>query len=130
MVRRNVDHIGERENLNTQSGADVVIAALRANGINSMFALPGGQLDHLFDAVQRTNGEFKLTRTRHEQSAAYMAFGSARSTGQTAVFSVVPGPGIMNAMGALANAWAVAESLGGLQRCWRGRGVVASLRLG
>ena len=102
-----MDHIGERENLNTQSGADVVIAALRANGINSMFALPGGQLDHLFDAVQRTNGEFKLTRTRHEQSAAYMAFGSARSTGQPAVFSVVPGPGIMNAMGALATAWAV-----------------------
>ena len=97
----------QKEPQNTQSGADVVIAALQANDINSMFALPGGQLDHLFDAVQRTNGEFTLTRTRHEQSAAYMAFGAARSTGQPAVFSVVPGPGIMNAMGALATAWAV-----------------------
>ncbi len=97
----------KKEMQKTQSGADVVIAALQANGINSMFALPGGQLDHLFDAVQRTNGEFTLTRTRHEQSAAYMAFGAARSTGQPAVFSVVPGPGIMNAMGALATAWAV-----------------------
>ena len=97
----------QKEMQNTQSGADIVISALQANGINSMFALPGGQLDHLFDAVQRTNGEFTITRTRHEQSAAYMAFGAARSTGQPAVFSVVPGPGIMNAMGALATAWAV-----------------------
>ena len=91
----------QKEMQNTRSGADVLISALLANNINSMFALPGGQLDHLFDAVQRTNGEFTLTRTRHEQSAAYMAFGAARSTGKPAVFSVVPGPGIMNAMGAL-----------------------------
>ncbi len=103
----NVNQALQKNIQNTQSGADVLIAALQANGINSMFALPGGQLDHLFDAVQRKNGEFTLTRTRHEQSAAYMAFGAARSTGQPAVFSVVPGPGIMNAMGALATAWAV-----------------------
>lgn len=92
---------------NAQTGADVVISALRANGIGSMFALPGGQLDHLFDAVHRTNGGFGLIRARHEQNAAYMAFGAARSTGRPAVFSVVPGPGIMNAMGALSTAWAV-----------------------
>ena len=41
----------QKEMQNTQSGADIVISALQANGINSMFALPGGQLDHLFDAL-------------------------------------------------------------------------------
>lgn len=94
------------ENDTRQTGADVLVKAMQANGIHSMFGLPGGQLDNLFDAVQRTQGKFGLVRTRHEQGAAYMAFGAARSTGKPAVFSVVPGPGIMNAMGALSTAWA------------------------
>ncbi|MBT6532095.1 MAG: hypothetical protein HOM03_03855, partial [Marinovum sp.] len=89
------------------TGADLLIASLRANSIDTIYSLPGGQLDNLFDAIQRSNGGLKLVRTRHEQGAAYMAFGAARSTGKPAVFSVVPGPGIMNAMGALSTAWAV-----------------------
>ncbi|MGB0606833.1 MAG: thiamine pyrophosphate-dependent enzyme [Paracoccaceae bacterium] len=89
------------------TGADLLVASLRANNIETIYSLPGGQLDNLFDAIQRSNGGLKLVRTRHEQGAAYMAFGAARSTGKPAVFSVVPGPGIMNAMGALSTAWAV-----------------------
>ena len=58
----NMNQTVQKEIQNEQSGADIVISALLANGINSMFALPGGQLDHLFDAVQRTNGKFTLTR--------------------------------------------------------------------
>ena len=88
------------------TGADVIVSSLKANGIDTMFGLPGGQLDNLFDAVQRTGGGVNIIRSRHEQGAAYMAFGAARSTGKPAVFSVVPGPGIMNAMGALSTAWA------------------------
>ncbi len=89
-----------------QTGADVLVSALKANGISTMFGLPGGQLDNFFDAVHRTDGGLKIVRSRHEQGAAYMAFGAARSTGKPAVFTVVPGPGIMNAMGALSTAWA------------------------
>ena len=99
-----------------RTGADAIVSALKANGIHSMFALPGGQLDGLFDAVQRRGSGFRLIRARHEQGAAYMAFGAARSTGDPAVFAVVPGPGLMNAMGALATAWATNApvlSLGG-----------------
>ncbi|WP_371169269.1 thiamine pyrophosphate-dependent enzyme [Aliiroseovarius sp. 2305UL8-7] len=91
---------------NTMTGADVIVSSLKANGIDTVFGLPGGQLDNLFDAVQRTDGDTKIIRSRHEQGAAYMAFGAARSTGKPTVFSVVPGPGIMNAMGALSTAWA------------------------
>ena len=90
---------------NAPTGADLLISALQANGIHSLFGLPGGQLDSLFDAVQRRGSNFRLIRARHEQGAAFMAFGSARSTGNPAAFSVVPGPGILNAMGALATAW-------------------------
>ncbi len=89
-----------------QTGADVLVSSLKANGISTMFGLPGGQLDNLFDAIHRAGGGLKIIRSRHEQGAAYMAFGAARSTGKPAVFSVVPGPGIMNAMGALSTAWA------------------------
>ena len=90
---------------NAPTGADLLVSALQANGIHSLFGLPGGQLDSLFDAVQRRGSDFRMIRARHEQGAAYMAFGAARSTGNPAAFTVVPGPGILNAMGALATAW-------------------------
>ena len=94
------------ENKNEQTGADVLVESLQANGVNSLFGLPGGQLDNFFDAIQRKGKDFSIIRSRHEQGAAYMAFGAARSTGKPSVFSVVPGPGIMNSMGALSTAWA------------------------
>jgi len=90
----------------TQTGADTLVASLKANDINLIYGLPGGQLDEFFDSIQRSKGAVNIIRTRHEQGAAYMAFGAARSTGKASVFSVVPGPGIMNAMGALSTAWA------------------------
>ncbi len=90
----------------TQTGADALVSALRANDVTTIFGLPGGQLDHFFDAIHRSKGGVKIVRSRHEQGAAYMAFGMARSTGKPAVFSVVPGPGLMNTMGALTTAWA------------------------
>lgn len=89
-----------------RSGADSLVDSLLANGVETMFGLPGGQLDHFFDSIHRSSGKLKIIRSRHEQGAAYMAFGAARSTGKPSVFSVVPGPGIMNAMGALSTAWA------------------------
>lgn len=88
------------------SGSDALVGSLRANDIDTLFALPGGQLDDLFDSVYRTNGGLKLIRSRHEQGAAYMAYGAALSTGKPSVYSVVPGPGVMNTMGALSTIWA------------------------
>lgn len=88
------------------SGADALVDSLTANDINTLFALPGGQLDDLFDSVYRSNGAIKIIRSRHEQGSAYMAYGSALSTGKPSVYSVVPGPGVMNTMGALSTIWA------------------------
>ena len=88
------------------TGADILVSGLIANKVKTIFGLPGGQLDNLFDAIHRQKNELDIVRARQEQSAAYMAFGAARSTGLPSVFSVVPGPGLMNTMGALATAWA------------------------
>lgn len=88
------------------TGADAIVESLRANDVEIIFGLPGGQLDHLFDSIYRSDGELQLIHSRHEQGAAYMAFGYAQSTGKTGVYAVVPGPGLLNSSAALCTAWA------------------------
>lgn len=88
------------------SGAMAAIRSLIAHGIDTVFGLPGGQLDHLFDALYQHRDRVRLIASRHEQGAAYMAFGYARSTGQPSVYTVVPGPGVLNTTAALCTAYA------------------------
>ena len=88
------------------SGADAIVESLIRNGVNTVFGLPGGQLDHLFDAVYRKGDDLRLIHSRHEQGAAYMAFGYAQTTGKPGVYTVVPGPGLLNSTAALSTAWA------------------------
>ena len=73
------------------SGGKAIIEAARANGMTTLFGVPGAQIYPLFDALHGTGVE--LVVPRHEQAAAYMAMGYAKSTGRTGVFAVVPGPG-------------------------------------
>ncbi len=88
------------------SGAMAAIRSLIAHGIDTVFGLPGGQLDHLFDALYHERDRLRLIASRHEQGAAYMAFGYARSTGRPSVYTVVPGPGVLNTTAALCTAYA------------------------
>ena len=88
------------------TGAEAIVKSLQQNGVDTIFGLPGGQLDHLFDAIYKTEGKIKLIHSRHEQGAAYMAFGYARSTGRLGVYTVVPGPGLLNTTAALCTAYA------------------------
>ena len=88
------------------SGAEAIIASLQSNGIDTIFALPGGQLDHLFDAMYKAGDSLRLISSRHEQGVAYMAYGYAASTGRVGTFAVVPGPGLLNTTAALSTAWA------------------------
>ncbi len=88
------------------SGADAIVESLIVNEVDTVFGLPGGQLDHLFDSVYRAGDQIKLIHTRHEQGAAYMAFGYAQTTGKEGVYTVVPGPGLLNSTAALCTAWA------------------------
>jgi acetolactate synthase-1/2/3 large subunit len=61
----------------------------------------------LFDAFARNANRLQVINARHEQTTAYMALGYAQSTGRPSAFTVVPGPGVMNTMGALTTAWGV-----------------------
>jgi acetolactate synthase I/II/III large subunit len=88
------------------SGADALLAQVLRNGVETIFGLPGGQLDHFFDSMYRSAGQVRFVGSRHEQGAAYMAFGYARSTGRAGVYTVVPGPGVLNSTAALCSAYA------------------------
>jgi len=87
------------------TGGDRLVANLRARGVDTIFALPGIQLDPLFDALARQDA-IRVFHTRHEQAAAYMADGYARASGSPGVCVVVPGPGVLNAGAALSTAYA------------------------
>jgi len=86
------------------SGGGGVVQALIAHGITSVYCLPGIQNDHLFNALFDAGDAIEAIHTRHEQGAAYMALGAALATGKPQVYSVVPGPGLLNATAALATA--------------------------
>lgn len=94
------------------SGGEAIIAAAAANGTETIFGIPGAQIYPLFDGIY--NSSIDLIVPRHEQSAAYMAMGYAKSTGKTGVFSVVPGPGILNTTAALCTAMGNCSSIVGL----------------
>lgn len=89
------------ESTNRTVGGAIVDAA-RAEGMTTIFGVPGAQIYPLFDALYGSGVD--LLVPRHEQAAAYMAMGYAKSTGRTGVFTVVPGPGVLNAGAALCTA--------------------------
>jgi acetolactate synthase-1/2/3 large subunit len=85
------------------SGGEAIVGGLVAHGVTTVFGLPGAQIYGLFDAFQQA--QLKVIGARHEQACGYMAFGYARATGKPGVFSVVPGPGVLNASAALLTAF-------------------------
>jgi acetolactate synthase I/II/III large subunit len=88
-----------------QTGGDAIVDSLLRHGIDTIFGLPGVQVYGLFDAFARNKNRLRLINARHEQTTAYMALGYAYSTGKPAVYTVVPGPGVMNTTAALVTAW-------------------------
>ncbi len=89
--------------------AEATIESLLLHGIDTLYALPGVHNDHLFDAIHRSDGKMRVLHTRHEQTAGYMALGAALATGKPQVFSVVPGPGFLNAAAALLSAYSAGQ---------------------
>jgi acetolactate synthase-1/2/3 large subunit len=87
--------------------AEATIASLVAHGIDTVYALPGVQNDHLLDALFKASNRVRTVHTRHEQGAAYMALGAALGTGKPQVFAVVPGPGLLNSAAALLTAYSM-----------------------
>ena len=85
------------------TGGEAIVSGLVAHGVDTVFGLPGAQVYGLFDAFHQA--QLKVVGARHEQACGYMAFGYARSSGKAGVFSVVPGPGVLNAGAAMLTAF-------------------------
>jgi len=86
------------------SGAEMVIRALRDEGVKYVYGYPGGALLHVYDALFRQNDVTHIL-VRHEQAATHMADGYARATGKAGVVMVTSGPGATNAITGIATAY-------------------------
>src|SRR6201985_131273 len=93
--------------MTSSSGGEAIVSGLIAHGVDTVFGLPGAQIYGLFDAFHQA--QIKVSGARHEQACGYMAFGYARASGKVGVFSVVPGPGVLNAGAALLTAFGANE---------------------
>lgn len=93
--------------MTTLTGGEAIVSGLVAHGVDTVFGLPGAQVYGLFDAFHQA--QLKVIGARHEQACGYMAFGYARASGRPGVFSVVPGPGVLNASAALLTAFGCNE---------------------
>jgi len=96
------------------STGEATVAGLLAHGLNAVYALPGVHNDHLFDALHGASDRLAVVHARHEQGAAYMALGAALATGKPQAFTVVPGPGLLNAGAALLTAYGMNAPVLGL----------------
>lgn len=85
------------------TGAEILIDALKKEGIDVIFGYPGGTVIPIFDVLYRTK-EINLILTRHEQGATHAADGYARATGKVGVCLVTSGPGATNTITGIATA--------------------------
>ena len=85
------------------TGAEMVVQALKDQGVEVIFGYPGGAVLPIYDAIFQQN-KIKHILVRHEQAAIHMAEGYARSTGKPGCALVTSGPGATNAVTGLTDA--------------------------
>src|SRR5260370_9286733 len=88
------------------SAAQAIVDSLIEHGVDVIFGIPGVHTYKLFDALYERRREIRFIGTRHEQGAAYMAYGYAKSTGKVGVYTCVPAPAVLNTTAALCTAYA------------------------
>lgn len=86
------------------NGAEFLLEALRGEGVDTLFAYPGGSVIPLFDAMYKVD-YFEVYRPSHEQGGVHAADGYARRTGKPGVAIVTSGPGVTNAVTGVATAY-------------------------
>jgi acetolactate synthase I/II/III large subunit len=86
------------------SGGDLLMRALKDEGVKLIFGYPGGAALHIYDAIFRQKA-LQHILVRHEQGATHAADGYSRATGKPGVALVTSGPGATNAITGLATAY-------------------------
>jgi len=108
------------------TGGQALVKSITAHGVDTIFGLPGVQLDWFFNALHDEGNNIRVFNSRHEQGVAYMALGYAQSTGKVGAYAVVPGPGVLNTTAALSTAYAANEPVlcvtGQIPSAYIGRG--------
>jgi len=94
----------ERTKVKTTTGARALIDALLREGVDHVFGIPGTQNLAVIDALRDTP-QIRFILTRHEQGAAFMAYGFARASKRPAVVTATEGPGVTNLVTAIAAAY-------------------------
>ncbi|MDO8904570.1 acetolactate synthase 3 catalytic subunit [Hydrogenophaga sp.] len=85
-------------------GAEILVKALQAEGVNYVWGYPGGAVLHIYDAFYKQD-TIQHVLVRHEQAAVHAADGFARATGEVGVALVTSGPGLTNAVTGIATAY-------------------------
>ena len=85
-------------------GADAVVECLIREGVDVIFAYPGGASQELHQALARTD-KIRVILPRHEQGGSFAAEGYARATGKVGVCMATSGPGATNLVSAIADAY-------------------------
>ena len=85
-------------------GAEVLVHALAAEGVEFVWGYPGGAVLYIYDAFYKQN-KIEHILVRHEQAAVHAADGYARATGKVGVALVTSGPGVTNAVTGIATAY-------------------------
>src|SRR5579859_5174195 len=86
------------------SGAQILLECLRQEGVTHIFGYPGGAVLPIYDAIFDCK-DIRHILVRHEQGAAHMADGFARSTGKVGVCLATSGPGATNLVTGIATAY-------------------------
>ncbi|MDQ7982498.1 biosynthetic-type acetolactate synthase large subunit [Paraburkholderia sp. SARCC-3016] len=86
------------------AGAEIVVAASRAEGVDTIWGYPGGAVLPIYDALAKAES-IEHILVRHEQAAVHAADGYARATGRPGVALVTSGPGVTNAITGIATAY-------------------------
>ena len=86
------------------TGRKLFVKALLEEGVDTVFAYPGGMVTDIVDELYKTP-EIKVVLPRHEQALIHEAEGYARATGKVAVCIVTSGPGATNTITGIADAF-------------------------
>lgn len=95
-----------------QTGAELLIKSLEAQGVQYVFGVPGAKIDKVFDTL--VDSTIKTIVCRHEQNAAFMASGIGRMTGKAGVALVTSGPGCSNLVTGFASATSEGDPVVGI----------------
>ena len=85
------------------SGAKILLTALEAEGVDTVFGYPGGMTIDIYDEMRHT--DIRHILVRHEQGAVHAADGYARASGRVGVCMVTSGPGATNTVTGIASAF-------------------------